>query len=450
MLDFAALPPEVNSGLMYTGPGSGPMLAAAAAWDTLAIDLYSTAASYHSVILALTSTWLGPSSISMAAAADPFVGWISAVAELAEATGAQAKAAVAAYEAAFAMTVPPPAIAANRATLMFLVATNFFGQNTPAIAATEAQYAEMWAQDAAAMYGYQGASQTASTLTPFTPPPETTAATPAAQADAVANAAATPAGTASKAVSSVSTQLPGALSSVAPTPLGSAVSAPLSSVVSTPLSSGVSMPLTSMASTPLTVAAAPNVLPGISSAASSMSSASSTSSMPSWAIPSTVLSSGTGSSASMGAFGLSAIGSANSLPLLQSLGPAAGVFGNQFQGLGYAVGNGLGPGTGAAATPGMGSVTVSATLGRAASLGMLSVPQGWTSAAPAFGQAGSILPAAGTGITPAAVPAGSASTLGGMPMPANSAASRNSGSSGPPPLKIGFRPTMVYETVAGG
>ena len=52
------------------------------------------------------------------------------------------------------MTVPPPVIAANRTQLMSLTATNFFGQNTPAIAATEAQYSEMWAQDAAAMYGY--------------------------------------------------------------------------------------------------------------------------------------------------------------------------------------------------------------------------------------------------------------------------------------------------------
>src|SRR5271163_2993913 len=194
MLDFAALPPEVNSALMYTGPGSGPMLAAAAAWDVLATEMSLTGSAYGSVISDLVAVWLGPSSVAMAAAAAPFVSWLSASAGLAEATGMQAMAAVAAYEAAFAMTVPPPVIAANRALLAALVATNFFGQNTPAIMMTEALYAEMWAQDAAAMYGYAGASQVASQVTPFVQPPQT--ANPdgtSSQADAVAKAAATPA-----------------------------------------------------------------------------------------------------------------------------------------------------------------------------------------------------------------------------------------------------------------
>lgn len=150
-MDYGALPPEVNSGRMYVGAGSGPMLAAAAAWDGLAIELYTTAASYGSLIAELTGAWLGPASATMAAASAPYVAWLTATAAQAEQTAVQAKAAAGAYEAAFAMTVPPPVIAANRAQLMMLIATNFFGQNLPAIAATEAHYAEMWAQDAAAM-----------------------------------------------------------------------------------------------------------------------------------------------------------------------------------------------------------------------------------------------------------------------------------------------------------
>ena len=149
-MDFAMLPPEINSGRMYAGPGSGPMLAAAAAWDGLAAELYSAATSFQSVISGLTAgPWLGPASASMAAAAVPYAAWMSTTAAQAEQTAAQAKAAAAAYETAFAATVPPPVIAANRSLLMALIATNVLGQNTPAIAATETQYAEMWAEDAA-------------------------------------------------------------------------------------------------------------------------------------------------------------------------------------------------------------------------------------------------------------------------------------------------------------
>ena len=108
-MDFAMLPPEVNSGRMYAGPGSGPMLAAATAWDGLAAELQSTAASYESAISELSGgPWLGPSSASMAAAAAPYMEWMTTTAAQAEQTATHAKAAAAAYEAAFAMTVPPP------------------------------------------------------------------------------------------------------------------------------------------------------------------------------------------------------------------------------------------------------------------------------------------------------------------------------------------------------
>ncbi|GFG94970.1 PPE family protein [Mycobacterium timonense] len=191
-MDYGALPPEINSGRMYVGAGSAPMLAAAAAWDGVAIDLYTTATSYSSLIAELTGVWVGPASATMARASAPYAAWLTVTAAQAEQTAVQAKAAVGAYEAAFAMTVPPPVIAANRAQLMMLIATNFFGQNLPAIAATEAQYAEMWAQDAAAMYGYAAASAGASTLTTFDQPPSTTnPAGQAGQAAAVANAAET-------------------------------------------------------------------------------------------------------------------------------------------------------------------------------------------------------------------------------------------------------------------
>jgi PPE-repeat protein len=175
VVDFGALPPEVNSGLMYAGAGSGPMVAAAAAWDGLAAELSSAATSYRAVVSELTGqSWLGPSSATMAASAAPYVAWMDTTAAQAEQTANQARSAVAAYQAAFVATVPPPVIAANRALLMSLVATNIVGQNTPAIAATEAQYAQMWAQDATAMYGYADTSAAATTLTSFATPSQNT------------------------------------------------------------------------------------------------------------------------------------------------------------------------------------------------------------------------------------------------------------------------------------
>ncbi|BBY03931.1 PPE family protein [Mycobacterium seoulense] len=214
MFDFGALPPEINSGRMYTGPGSGPMLAAAAAWDELATELSTAASICGSVLSELTSAlWSGPASESMVSAVVPYVSWLAAVANLSEQTANQARGAAAAFDTAYAMTVPPPEIAANRTLLMALIATNFFGQNTPAIAATEAQYMQMWAQDAVAMYGYAGSSAVAGQLTPFTSPPNTTTPdAPTDQATAVAQATATPAGNTAQTTATTTPQLATAIS----------------------------------------------------------------------------------------------------------------------------------------------------------------------------------------------------------------------------------------------
>src|ERR1700743_2288109 len=197
-MDFAMLPPEINSGRLYSGPGSGPMLAAADAWDTMAAELYSASSSYQSVVSGLTAgSWLGPSSLTMAAAAAAYATWLSSTAAQAQETAGQATAAAAAYETAFAATVPPEVVAANRSLLMSLIATNLLGQNTSAIAATEAEYGEMWAQDAAAMYGYAGSAASATQVTPFTSPQQTTNSEGlAGQASAVSQAGETSGGSA--------------------------------------------------------------------------------------------------------------------------------------------------------------------------------------------------------------------------------------------------------------
>jgi PPE-repeat protein len=361
-VDFGALPPEVNSGRMYLGAGSGPWLAAGAAWDGLASELSSAATAYQSTVSELTAAWLGPSSRSMAAAVAPYVTWMNTTAAQAEQTASQARAAAAAYEAAFAATVPPPLIAANRALLMSLVATNIVGQNTPAIAATEAQYTEMWAQDAAAMYGYAGASASATRLTPFTSPsPDTNPAGAGAQTSAAASASGTSAGTAQSTLSSLISQVPGTLQSLA---------------------SGASINPTNAVTNLLTSPLSEAVQPFVASVASA----------------STLMYSP-----------LYVLGEASYMctPLM-SIHPA-----------GAAVAASAAPAAGAVhvaavsgASEGGVDAGVAAGLGRAASVGGLSVPQSWATASPAIRLASSALPIAGFDGLPGAGPG---NLFGGLP-----------------------------------
>jgi PPE-repeat protein len=254
-MDFGGLPPEVNSALIYAGPGSESMLVAGSAWSGLAAELRSTASSYGSVISALTDgSWVGPSSAAMEASAAPYVAWLNAAAAGAEQTATQAGAAANAYQAAFASVVPPEVIAANRIQLAQLMATNIYGQNTPAISTVEAQYGEMWAQDASAMYSYAGSSAAAARVTAFTPPPTTT--NPAGttnQAAATAQAAGASTGTG---VQSALSQLV----STVPTSLQNLAS-PAATTTPTSLSTVLTNFLNSLTSTSST--AATSSLPGL-------------------------------------------------------------------------------------------------------------------------------------------------------------------------------------------
>ncbi|MGO9350291.1 MAG: PPE family protein, SVP subgroup [Mycobacterium sp.] len=367
-MDFAILPPEINSGRMYAGPGSGPMLAAAAAWDGLATELQSAAASCGSVISGLTAgPWLGPASASMAAAAGPYVAWMSTTAAQAEQAATQAKAAAAAYEMAFAATVPPQVVAANRALLMALVASNIFGQNTPAIAATETHYAEMWAQDAAAMYGYAGLSASATTLMPFTPAPQST--NPGGlggQAAALAQATGTSAAANTQTVlSQLTSAVPTALQGLAsPLPSTSPV-AGLGILQTLGLASPLS-PLTAILQTL-----------GITSPASLLEPTSA-------GLASSEL------TTSIGAWNSAAQGDEEILADTSDLGDMEDRIMGRFDKLGA---------VGSAGSAGLGPAG-SASLGQAATVGALSVPLGWTTAAPAIRLAAVALPATSLGATP--------------------------------------------------
>ncbi len=192
MSDLGALPPEVSSALIYSGPGSSSLTSAAAAWNALAAELASTAQGMDKVFVQLAGEeWLGPSSAAMVAAVQPYVSWVSTTAGQAEHAAAQAQSAAAAFETVFASVVPPPLIAANRAELAQAVQTNILGLNQNVIAQLEAQYGEFWANNASAMYGYAGSSAAATKISSFTDAPAI--ANPAAALSSTASTAATPA-----------------------------------------------------------------------------------------------------------------------------------------------------------------------------------------------------------------------------------------------------------------
>ncbi|MGV0052127.1 PPE family protein, SVP subgroup [Mycobacterium colombiense] len=386
VLDYGLLPPEINSGRMYSGPGPAPLLTAAAAWNGLAAELRSMASSQNSVIAALVDQWHGSAAASMAASAAPYAEWMSATAAQAEQTAAQATAAATAYETAFAATVPPPVIAANRTLLMSLIATNFLGQNTAAIAAVEAHYGEMWAQDAAAMYGYAGDSAIASAVTPFAPPPQTTTATgQATQADAVTQATATSAASNTQtALSQLQTAVPTTLQSLA---MPSSVSSPTSDLIdwlgfggadfSSP--KGILNFLAGTDGSPMGAFLNNNLLNTIFSSGFYM--------------PGNYLGTMTDFAGMASSGGAASAGAA-------AEGAAAGAGSVE-----AALANAVSP----LGSTGMGGA-VSAGLNQASSVGALSVPYGWTTAAPEITLAAQALPSGGLGAAPA-VAAGAEGSL---------------------------------------
>jgi PPE-repeat protein len=331
--------------------------------------LGSAATSYRAVISDLTGgPWVGPSSLAMAAAATPYAAWMTTTASQAEQTASQLTSAIVAYETAFAATVPPPFIAANRASLASLVATNIVGQNTPAIAATEAQYAEMWARDAGAMYGYAGASAAATTVTPFNPPPQTTnPAGTSTQAAAVTQAAATPAGAAQNLLSGVPTTLQSLASGGLPN--GTAV---ITSFFNSPGNQALAK-LVGISAVPLgTISSASFDVLGVTNALGELYA------------------------------GIPEVPAAAAIPAAAAPALAAPEAG--LGGLAAGLTGSLGGGGG-----------VSAGLGGAATVGSLSVPQSWATESPAIRLAATALPAAGLDGVPQAGAAGLGG-FGGMPM----------------------------------
>jgi len=428
-MDYGILPPEINSSRIYAGPGSGPLLAAASAWDGLAAELGSAASSHTAVIYELTEgPWRGPASASMAAAATQYASWMSSAAAQAEQTAGQAQAAAAAFEAAFAMTVPPAVVAANRAQLASLVATNVLGQNTPAIAVTEALYGDMWAQDAAAMYGYAGSSAAAATVTPFSSPPQTTSpAAAASQGGAVAQATASSAGTgAQSTLTQVVSSLPNTLNQLA---------SPLSAASVNPFAPGSNTATTG-------IAGLLNLLDGQTGSAVGTYLTSGLSNgilSGNWLNPASISPAVTSAFGDIGFLAVAGQGISGFNPAMFSAATAPAAMST--------VGH-VAPAISSMGSPGL----VSAEMGRATLIAKVSVPQSWATTAPAAAQPAGSLPAAAEGwaIPPGAgmdEMAGRPGTPGMPAIPPGSLGTRGYGFAAP---RYGFRPTVVAHPPAAG
>jgi PPE-repeat protein len=414
MVDFGALSPEINSARMYMGPGASSLQVAASAWNGLAAELQSAAQGYETTITQLASdSWNGPASAAMSTAAQPFISWLQETSAQAEQAAAQAQAAVAAYEQAFAATVAPPLIAANRAETAAATQANVFGQYTALIAQLEAQYGEMWAQDAAAMYGYAGQSASATQVTPFATPAQTTnPAGTAAQSSAVAAATGNSAASSSQSVlSQLTSSLSGQLQSLA-------------SPAATTAATTTTTPFQSLFALIFGTTVLPTNLSALVGDYSPYASLFyNTEGLPYFSV-------------GMGNFGVQI---AKSAGMLGGAAPAAAAPAlHGLSGLGGALGGGGAAGAGAAAH------SISAISGGAGSVGKLAVPASWIGGgAPAAAPHGVQLVSSVSAAPEAA--AGNGNLLGGMPLAGTRAGFGNG--LGP---RYGFKPTVMPRPPSAG